>query len=82
MEIGNFETPVTRASQRQKELAQNACFTCHRAGCLPWKHKEGMVKGVGLSNVGMELPTILLRGMTMMMTRKTSRSFRKKEIHF
>lgn len=28
-------------TQSQKNLANNACFVCHKRGCRPWKHKNG-----------------------------------------
>ena len=57
MEIGNFETLGTKNSQRQNDLDKNACFTCHRIGCGPWKHKDGKGKRVGLNNMGRHTPT-------------------------
>ena len=39
MEIGNMESKSPRFSQeRMKDLRNDACFTCHKPGCRPWKH--------------------------------------------
>lgn len=38
MEIGNLEGKPEMSLQRKKDLRNNACFTCHKAGCRPWKH--------------------------------------------
>ena len=44
MDIGNVEGQVNnfqnkkRNGQRQKDIANNACFVCHRKGCRSWKH--------------------------------------------
>lgn len=27
--------------QRERDLKNNACFTCHKPGCRPWKHVQG-----------------------------------------
>lgn len=52
MEIGNFEKTLSRSDQRQKDLDRNACFTCHRIGCRPWKHKEDKERKVNVNNLG------------------------------
>ena len=46
MEIGNLETtgpnkdPKRKPgeSQGDRDARVNACFTCHKIGCRPWKH--------------------------------------------
>ena len=53
MEIGNVETKrgpqsSKMSERRTKDLQNNACFTCHRVGCRPWKHGK---KKISLSNV-------------------------------
>ena len=53
MEIGNLEHRHDRRcgeSQRTKDIRLNACFTCHKVGCRPWKHKtvEASVSNVEL----------------------------------
>ena len=53
MEIGNVERGAhyrgkafkkgkvnVKMTQRQKDLNNNACFTCHKPGCRPWKHAD------------------------------------------
>ena len=42
MEIRNVEGNVSfaKARQRKEDLARNACFTCHKVGYRPWKHKK------------------------------------------
>lgn len=56
MEIGNFEKCQEKhqgkgfmtekmSEQRQKDLQNNACFTCHKSGCRPWKHQNVEKKG-------------------------------------
>lgn len=53
MEIGNMERSPLGAPrqpmtpQRLRDLRSNACFTCHKVGCRPWKHKKNAV----ISNV-------------------------------
>jgi len=53
MEIGNvergahyrgkaFKKGVKVKTQRQKDLDNNACFTCHKPGCRPWKHRDNV----------------------------------------
>lgn len=44
MEIGNFENRGRGRKldgQRLKDYRNNACFTCHKVGCRPWKHPKG-----------------------------------------
>ena len=55
MDIGNVEGgshyrgksfkngKKTMKNQREKDLANNACFTCHKKGCRPWKCGERTV---------------------------------------
>ena len=53
MEIGNVEDGShyrgkafkkgKKKTQRQKDIENNACFTCHKRGCRPWKHNDGAV---------------------------------------
>lgn len=52
MEIGNFEKTSTRNDQRQEDLDRNSCFTCHRVGCRPWKHKDRKERKMDVNNVG------------------------------
>ena len=53
MEIGNVERGThyrgkafkkgkvnVNKSQRKIDLENNACFTCHKPGCRPWKHDD------------------------------------------
>ena len=52
MEIGNVEqgthyrgkafkkSSKVKKTQKEKDLENNACFTCHKPGCRPWKHKD------------------------------------------
>lgn len=62
MEIGNMENSGRGRKlegQRLKDYRNNACFTCHKVGCRPWKHKERVaatnnfraVEGLSLDNV-------------------------------
>ena len=57
MEIGNveggahyrgrsFKKAKKKKTQKEIDLANNACFTCHKKGCRPWKHNEGTVNVV------------------------------------
>ena len=57
MEIGNLENGThyrgksfkkgkKKKTQRELDLANNACFTCHKKGCRPWKCGEGTVNVV------------------------------------
>lgn len=41
MEIGNAEGSYKgKDKQRLLEIKNNACFTCHKRGCRPWKHRR------------------------------------------
>ncbi len=56
MEIGNVEkknVPVRHDEMRSWDLKNNACFTCHKVGCRPHKHKRGVNrnKGVKFTNL-------------------------------
>jgi len=57
MEIGNLEGSThyrgksfkkgkKPKTQRAIDLANNACFTCHKVGCRAWKHEDGKVNVV------------------------------------
>ena len=57
MEIGNveggahyrgksFKKGKKSKTQKEIDLANNACFTCHKVGCRPWKHENGTVNVV------------------------------------
>ena len=39
MEIGNIQQ-LSEEEQRDLDRRSNACFTCHKVGCRPWKHKN------------------------------------------
>ena len=45
MEIGNIRSKGVGSSmsnkfeQRKEDITNNACFTCHKPGCRPYKHK-------------------------------------------
>lgn len=41
MEISNMEsTQRQKLAQRKKDRENNACYTCHKVGCRPYKHKK------------------------------------------
>lgn len=44
MEIGNVENRAGGGrrfeGQKLKDYRNNACFTCHKVGCRPWKHQR------------------------------------------
>jgi len=70
MEIGNFQQKnrfagphsrrdnkqnTTKFMQRQKDIANNACFTCHKPGCRPWKHETRKAENMTPNNLNMEM---------------------------
>lgn len=41
MEIGNKNVRSgARSKQRLEDFKNNACFTCPKEGCRPWKHRQ------------------------------------------
>ena len=47
MEIGNFE-------QRKSDRKNNACYSCHKVGCRPWKCKKVSSTEASISNANAE----------------------------
>ena len=41
-----FKKGKKKKTQREVDIANNACFTCHKKGCRPWKCGEGTVNVV------------------------------------
>lgn len=53
MEIGNvegrrFQRRRGNNQQRVKDMRNNACFTCHKPGCRPWKHENDGINNAEL----------------------------------
>lgn len=37
--------------QRRRDMANNACFLCHKRGCRPWRHSDGERERLNANNV-------------------------------